>query len=89
MIKIRQFVMSGGVAMDDVALGQMLADLIAGKTRSEQQHWLKELDLTLDGYGGVAQSAAVARVRVQILRMEQALATPEATTGPQAAAGAA
>ena len=89
MIKIRQFVMSGGVAMDDAALGQMLADLIAGKTRSEQQHWLKELDLTLDGYGGAAQSAAVARIRVEIRRMEQALEAPETVAGPQAAVGAA
>ena len=80
--------MSGGLAMDDQALGQMIADLIVGETRSKQQHWLKELDLALDGYGGVAQAAAVARVRVEIRRMEQALSAPEAIKTPHLAEGA-
>ena len=62
MIRIREFIRSGG-AMSDDDLTRMLKDRLSSMTAAERPEWLHQVELAMDGYGGDVQRAAVSRVR--------------------------
>jgi hypothetical protein len=68
MIEIRQFVQSGGELNDD-ELDAMLRERMSKVPAAAQRDWLQQLDLSLDGYGGERQLAAVRRIREAVKRL--------------------
>ncbi len=69
MIDIQKFIRSGGELPDRDLLDMMRA-LLVSQPVSEQVGWLRQVELSLDGYGGSRLVSAAERVRTAVKQLE-------------------
>jgi len=81
MIRIRDFIKAGG-GLSDGDLASLMRDMMAATTASEQRGWLRQVELSLDGYGGGLQLSAIERVRIVLKQLNVELdALPRSAVG--------
>jgi len=66
MIQIREFITSGGKNLNDADLMTLIKARMPKTVAADQRGWLRQLELSLDGYGGAPQLLATQRVRVAL-----------------------
>ncbi len=66
MIQIREFITSGGKTLNDADLMTLIKARMPKTVAGDQRGWLRQLELSLDGYGGAPQLLATQRVRVAL-----------------------
>jgi hypothetical protein len=76
MIRIREFITSGGSTLDDIGLTAAITERMPTTTVADQRAWMNQLELSLDGYGGEAQLRAAQRVRAALKAIGAGLDTP-------------
>ena len=69
MIRIREFIKSGG-SLTDPELFAMIRERTAMMQTPEKRDWAQQVELVLDGYGGEAQRAAAERVHEALKQIE-------------------
>lgn len=72
MIGIQRFMRSGG-KMSETELAGMMRDTFEDLPVAERRGWLREVELSLDGYGGAVQLSAAVRVRDVLKQLEAEL----------------
>ena len=63
MIAIREFMKTGGAAVNDDQLISMMRARMHMEPLNQRSGWLQEIELLLDAYGTRPQLAAAARMR--------------------------
>jgi hypothetical protein len=72
MIRIREFIRTGG-GLSESELTTMMRDRMLTAPVAVQRDWLRQVELSLDGYGGELQLSAVQKVRAAVKRLETEL----------------
>ena len=69
MIQIREFIRAGG-GLSDSQLSTVIKEQILRVPPMNRQDWMRQAELSLDGYGGATQLLAVERVRAALKQLE-------------------
>jgi len=78
MSDIQKFMSAAAADSDPCELADMMRAAMLDQPGGAQLHWLREIHLALDGYGGARHAGAAARVAdgLRLLEGEIAAATP-------------
>ena len=66
---VREFIKAGG-GLTDTELVSMMRAMMVAAPLTERRDWLRQVELSLDGYGGEIQRAAAGRVKGVLRQLE-------------------
>ena len=79
MIQITEFIKAGG-GLTDSQLSSMIRKRMQAVPSGDRQNWMRQVELSLDGYGGGPQLLAAEKVKSALAQLER-----EVVAGPPSA----